>query len=336
MKNSIWKLTFFIALFSCSKDSDNGGATGTLPVVSTDTVQSITDTSALGSGTILIDSITTISTRGFCWSTSPNPSIALPTKTIDVGGSGSFTALITGLSASTTYHVRAYATSAAGTAYGQDILFTTKPATANLENVSIGNQTWSLKNLNVITYRNGDPIPHVTDPNQWKNLTSGAWCWFNNDSANYAAVYGRLYNWYAVNDSRGLAPQGWRIPKETDWNRLIKFLDPTADTACTQCTQSSSAGGALKEQGTIHWNYNNTNIGATNSSGFTALPAGSREETGIFNSLSQAVQLGYFWSADSAVVANKAWTRLLYAYDKEVGKYYVDKRSGRSIRVIKD
>jgi len=296
MKNSIWKLTFFIALFSCSKDSDNGGATGTLPVVSTDTVQSITDTSALGSGTILIDSITTISTRGFCWSTSPNPSIALPTKTIDVGGSGSFTALITGLSASTTYHVRAYATSAAGTAYGQDILFTTKPATANLENVSIGNQTWSLKNLNVITYRNGDPIPHVTDPNQWKNLTSGAWCWFNND----------------------------------------RFLDPTADTACTQCTQSSSAGGALKEQGTIHWNYNNTNIGATNSSGFTALPAGSREETGIFNSLSQAVQLGYFWSADSAVVANKAWTRLLYAYDKEVGKYYVDKRSGRSIRVIKD
>jgi len=336
MKNSILLSAIIIFIFSCSKDSNINGNSGTLAAVTTDTIYSITDTSAIASGTISADSNTTINASGFCWSTSPNPTIDLPSKTNDGTGTGVFISRISGLSPSTTYHVRAYASNAAGTAYGKDISITTKPAAANLESISIGNQSWSLKNLSVITYRNGDPIPQVTDPNQWKNLTTGAWCWYNNDSATYAATYGRLYNWYAINDPRGLAPLGWRVPKETDWHKLIKFLDPSADTSCTQCTQSTSAGGALKEQGTTHWNYNNTNIGATNSSGFTALPSGSREETGAFSSLSQAVQLGYFWSADSASVTNKAWTRLLYAYDKEVGKYYVDKRSGRSVRVIKE
>lgn len=329
-------LALHILFFSCSKKCDVETSSGILPAVITDSIASITDISALSGGIAFSDSSSAIIARGVCWSTSPNPTIDLPSKTNDGTGTGVFISQISGLSPSTTYHVRAYASNAAGTAYGKDISFTTKPAATNLESVSIGNQIWSLKNLNVVTYRNGDPIPQVTDPNQWKSLTTGAWCWYNNDSANYATTFGRLYNWYAVNDPRGLAPLGWRVPKESDWNKLIKFIDPGADTSCTQCIQSTTAGGALKEQGTAHWNYNNTNVGATNSSGFTALPSGSIDETGVFSSLTQSYQYGYFWSADSANVSNKAWTRLMYATDRELGKYYVDKRSGRSLRVIKE
>lgn len=96
-------------------------------------------------------------------------------------------------------------------------------STETFENVQIGNQTWMKKNLNVTKYRNGDLIPQVTDPTQWKNLTTGAWCYYNNDSAN-GDVYGKLYNWYAVNDTRGLAPVGYHIPSNTDWTNLIDFL----------------------------------------------------------------------------------------------------------------
>ena len=82
--------------------------------------------------------------------------------------------------------------------------------------VSICSQTWMFKNLNVDRYRNGDPIPNVTDPAIWAGLTTGAYCYYNNDSATYAVVYGKLYNWYAVNDPRGLAPEGWHVPSDVE------------------------------------------------------------------------------------------------------------------------
>jgi len=87
--------------------------------------------------------------------------------------------------------------------------------------VVIGSQVWSSKNLDVTTYSNGDVIPQVSNAAQWYNLTTGAWCWYNNDSATYASTYGKLYNWYAVNDSRGLAPNGWHVPANSDWATLI-------------------------------------------------------------------------------------------------------------------
>ena len=139
--------------------------------------------------------------------------------------------------------------------------------------VKICNQTWMAKNLDVARYRNGDIIPQVTDPTQWANLTTGAWCWYNNDSSN-GAVYGRLYNWYAVNDPRGLAPEGWHVPSDGEWNQLVKCIDPNADTTCLNCIQSPIAGGKLKEVGTSHWM--DPNIGASNDYQFTALPGGGR------------------------------------------------------------
>jgi len=126
--------------------------------------------------------------------------------------------------------------------------------------VRIGSQCWMQYNLNVSTYLNGDPIPQVQDPNEWEKLTTGAWCYYNNDPAN-GSIYGKLYNWFALNDPRGLAPSGWKIPSYTDWTTLITFLGG-----------ESVAGGKMKA--TTGWNSPNT--GATNSSGFTALPGGFR------------------------------------------------------------
>ena len=190
-------------------------------------------------------------------------------------------------------------------------------------------QTWSTQNLNVSRYRNGDVIPQVTDATQWQNLTTGAWCWYNNDSATYAATYGRLYNWYAVNDPRGLAPLGWHVPSDAEWNKLVKCIDPAADTICQNCSQSAIAGGAMKEAGTSHWLSPNT--GATNSSGFAGLPGGFRN--GTFYSVGYN---GFWWSSTETNTAG-AWSRYLYygyAIVDRVNDYL--KATGYSVRLVKD
>ena len=142
--------------------------------------------------------------------------------------------------------------------------------------VNIGSQTWLQKNLNVSKYKNGVVIPQVTDATQWAALTTGAWCWYNNDSANYAATYGKLYNWYAVNDPRGLAPEGWHVPTSLEWDSLAYIVAGNV----------TNAGGPLKETGTFHWFTPNT--GATNSTNFNGLPGGFRanqDATGEFYKL---------------------------------------------------
>jgi uncharacterized protein (TIGR02145 family) len=128
--------------------------------------------------------------------------------------------------------------------------------------VTIGTQVWMPKNLDVSTFNNGDIIPELTDSAQWANATGPAWCYFNNDPAT-GATYGKLYNWYAVNDPRGLAPAGWKVPSDADIITLSAFLGGM-----------TAAGGKMKEAGTTHWITPNT--GATNESGFTALPGGFR------------------------------------------------------------
>ena len=112
--------------------------------------------------------------------------------------------------------------------------------------IKIGNQVWATTNLNVTTYSNGDPIPEVKDPSEWKTLTTGAWCYYNNDPAN-GTKYGKLYNWYAVHDPRGLAPAGFHIPSDAEWTTLITYLGG-----------ESVAGGKLKQAGMYNWISPNT------------------------------------------------------------------------------
>ncbi|MCX6153179.1 MAG: DUF6531 domain-containing protein [Candidatus Kapabacteria bacterium] len=134
--------------------------------------------------------------------------------------------------------------------------------------VAIGLQTWTTQNLNVDHYQNGDSILEVRDATAWANTTSGAWCYYNNDPAN-GGTYGKLYNWYAVNDPRGLAPAGWHVGSDAEWKTLIVFLG-----------DSTVAGGKVKVVGTNLWQSPNT--GATNESGFSSLPNGWRWNYGTF------------------------------------------------------
>ena len=147
--------------------------------------------------------------------------------------------------------------------------------------VKICNQTWMLKNLDVDKYRNGDPIPQVSDYSQWANLTTGAWCYLLNDAAN-GTIYGKLYNWYAVTDPRGLAPQGWHVASLNEWGALQTCLGG-----------AQGAGDKLRATGTAYWAPPNS--GATNSSGFTALPGGMLN--GFNPSSFSSIGDGWWWSS---------------------------------------
>jgi uncharacterized protein (TIGR02145 family) len=159
-----------------------------------------------------------------------------------------------------------------------------KPS-SNIDNytyktVQIGDQVWMAENLKVTHYRNGDAVPNVTNASEWENLSTGAYCNYDNKTT-HVATYGRLYNWYAVNDSRNIAPIGWHVASDAEWQTLIDYLGG-ADVF----------GGKLKEMGNTHWQSPNT--GATNESGFSALPGGVRYSHGEFT------DLGYcacFWSS---------------------------------------
>ena len=184
---------------------------------------------------------------------------------------------------------------------------------------TIGSMVWGRKNLNVTHYRNGDSIPQVTDPSQWASLTTGAWCWYNNDSALYDEVYGKLYNWYAVNDPRGLAPNGWHIPTNLDYKELVNL------TNCPDVV----AGGFLKATGTTYWEYPNS--GANNITGFNAVAGGFRDESGFFSNLKRTA---CFWSNYGSPVYTYG---LVLSYDNWYAWYYYhNSRFGYSVRCIQD
>jgi len=187
-----------------------------------------------------------------------------------------------------------------------------------LPTMVIGTQQWMSKNLDVAFYRNGDPIPQVTDPTTWLVLTTGAWCYYNNDPI-LGNKYGKLYNWYAINDPRGLAPQGWHIPSDAEWTTLATSLGG-----------STVAGGKMKEPGTLNWTTPNT--GADNSSGFGGLPGGARLPDGYFDIVSTN---GLWWSS-SETSPSIAWYRYLANEDGVLSSYTNDKRFGFSVRCLRD
>ena len=193
--------------------------------------------------------------------------------------------------------------------------------------IKICDQIWMSKNLDVSKYRNGDDIPQVTAASVWKTLTTGAWCWYNNDSANYAATYGKLYNWYAVNDVRGLAPTGWHIPSDPEWVILTD----------TCLSGFAIAGAETKTTGTIQAGtglWYSPNTGATNSSGFGGLPGGLRNNIGSFTSLGF---LGSWWSSTEYISNDKAWNHNLYYNNvNAISANSNLKILGFSVRCIKD
>jgi uncharacterized protein (TIGR02145 family) len=195
--------------------------------------------------------------------------------------------------------------------------------------IKIGDQVWMAENLKVTHYRNGDPIPNVTDVGTWGDLTTGAYCNFDNNEG-HVATYGRLYNWYAVDDSRNIAPEGWHVPTDADWKQLEMYLGMSQAEADGKGWRGTDEGGKLKETGTTHWASPNT--GATNESGFSALPGGYRHSSGSFTSMGGRAN---FWSS-TGISSGYAWGRTLSCYCSQVSRNNYDKHYGCSVRCVRD
>jgi uncharacterized protein (TIGR02145 family) len=198
--------------------------------------------------------------------------------------------------------------------------------------VQIGSQTWMKENLAVTHYRNGDPVLHIIDDTLWVTSDTGGYCSFNHDES-YRKTYGRLYNWYAVMDKRMLSPAGWHIPTDEEWMQLEIFLGLTQEQAdSVDCFRGTTEGGKMKEPGTVYWR--DPNSGATNSSGFSALPGGVR----FTDSFTYLTFYGFWWTA-SKTEFNQSIYRVLSNNEPGIGRnrYGPDNRSlGLSIRCVKD
>ncbi len=276
--------------------------------ISTNAVSNISQTSAICGGYITTDTVGEVLARGVCWSTSQNPTIA-GLKTSDGSGVGSFTSHLTDLSANKKYYVRAYAVTGAKIYYGYLINFRTpypeEPVTdidGNVYNtITIGTQTWMTENLKTTRYRNGDTIPNITNLAAWTDSTTGAFCSYDNNQTN-AATYGFLYNWYAAVDSGNIAPVGWHVPSDEEWDILTTYLGG-----------EDEAGEKLIIVG------------------FIPLPGGCIYN-GTFSFLNN---FGYFWSTteSSPIEAGYLYTNCFCCNAST--SYYL-KNSGFSIRCVKD
>lgn len=183
--------------------------------------------------------------------------------------------------------------------------------------VKIGAAVWTAENLDVARFRNGDAIPHVEDPAAWAALQSPAWCWNGNDPEN-GKHYGRLYNWYAVHDPRGLAPEGWHVATDEEWSRLAEKLGG-----------AGQAGGRMKS--TEGWQE--PNDGAEDAVGFTLLPAGARRDTdGEFMPPGAYARM---WSSTQAG-RQAAWSRSFGYYDGAVRRGKANMKTGFAVRCVKD
>jgi uncharacterized protein (TIGR02145 family) len=188
------------------------------------------------------------------------------------------------------------------------------------DTISIGDQVWFKENLKTTHYTNGLSIPNVTGTSAWAGLSTGARCYYNNDSAAYDSIYGPLYNWYAVNSNNNICPSGWHVSTNAEWLAVESYLGG-----------ASIAGGKMKEAGTFHWV--NPNAGASNSSGFTGLPGGMRDP--INNDFRTIGENGLWWTA-TAPNSTSAWSTYLWNQFAGVDHNAAPKRYGFSIRCIKD
>jgi len=309
-------LTLLVFIAGCKKEN--------FPTVITAGVSNITKTTAQSGGNITSEGSGTVIERGVCWSTDLTPDIS-DSKTKDGAGAGTFSSLVTGLKAGTIYYLRAYASNSEGTGYGMALSFTTDSPLTDVEGntyntVDIGRQSWMAENLKTTKYNDNTNIPIITDKTTWASLSTAGYCWYNNDLTTNKPSYGALYNWYAIT-SQKLCPTGWHIPSTSEWSTLTDYLGG-----------ESIAGGKLKETGTLHWQSPNT--GATNETGFTALPGGIRMSDGTFNLFGQ---YGIWWSNSVDPFLYLPIFRIMtYETTGATNAGGNDQNAGYSVRCIKD
>jgi uncharacterized protein (TIGR02145 family) len=298
-----------------------------IPVVITSAILQYSKSTAILGGNVKDEGSPQLIERGVYWGLSHNPDISGAKFKIG-NGPGLFSDTIKGLSQNTTYYVKAYAANSSGIGVGLEYSFrigqdTNFPKVTDIEGnnyhfVTIGNQVWMAENLKTTKYNDATDIPLVTDSTAWKNLITPGYCWYNNELS-YKDIYGALYNWYSINTVK-LCPMGWHVPSYDEWVTLINLLGG-----------ENVAGGKLKEIGTTHWSSPNT--GATNESGFNAVPSGDRiGEDGSFYNIGE---YAIFWTSDPSS-DTQAINRVL-VFDKvnlRIG--FDNKFAGFSVRCVKD
>jgi uncharacterized protein (TIGR02145 family) len=340
--------TYFVRAYATNSQGTSYGppvsfTTLAPPTVTTASITGLTQTFATSGGNVTASGGVNVTARGVCWSTSSNPTIDLSTKTTDAAGTGVFTSSITGLTLNTTYYVRAYATNSVGTDYGNQVSFLTldNNQIADIEGnvyntINIGTQVWIKENLKTTKYANGDQIPNVSNSGQWQTLTSGAWRYYNDDSQ-YNIPYGKFYNWQAVADTRKICPAGWHVPSDDEWKTMELYLGmhPFELNVTDFRGSSANVGGKLKKVGSELWSAPNT--GATDESGFSAIPGGRYNQDGTFVFLTLE---GTWWSSTLAIPnTNLAWLRIL-SYNNSGFSRTMPKEQmiggGFSVRCLKD
>jgi len=301
--------------------------------VTTAAVTNIGVSTATCGGTIAAYDGATVTARGVCWSTSTMPTIALSTKISNGTGTGAFSSSLTGLAGGTKYYVRAYATNSGGvTSYGAEQSFVT--LTTDIDgnvytSVTIGTQTWMVENLKTTKYRNGDAIDNVTGNTAWSARTAGAWCDYSNTATN-GTKYGHLYNWYAVSDTRNIAPVGWHVATDADWTKLMSYVAANLGTSLNAAKALAAATTdwtAYSTAGTV-----GNNLALNNFTGFSALPGGYRSLDGTFDSLSNN---GLWWGSTEGSTST-AWYRYVGYNASLVGRSYHGKANGFSVRCVRD
>ena len=283
------------------------------PTVSTNNISNISESSANCGGNILCDGGTALSARGICWSKQKEP-LASDYHTVNGRDEGEFSSLLESLEEGTSYYVRAYATNSVGTGYGEERKFTTSTDQLiedfegnQYEVVSIGNQLWMAENLKTRYYSDGTPVESV---------------YAYGGKESHVPTYGRLYNWEVATSPHGLCPAGWHVPSDSEWQELSGFLGG-----------NRYAGARLKEEGTTHWR--SPNLGATNESGFTALPGGAFE-SGFGTPSAMGFGAPFWTSSMASSNINSAKSYYLSYADEELHAWEPIRTGHFAIRCIRD
>ncbi|OFY37594.1 MAG: hypothetical protein A2Z69_01155 [Bacteroidetes bacterium RBG_13_44_24] len=339
-------ILIFISLSACERNEPEDAI-----IIKTGDIEVFAGSTYIFRGTIVSMGEAEITEHGFCWSESENPVIDENSVCLGARSStGIFNCTVSDLSTNTTYYVTAFAIAGSNTYYGEERSFTT-PETFPLivididhniySTVEIGNQIWMAENFKATRYSDGSVISRVEDRLTWYNfaLYTSAYCWYENYGA-IGASYGALYTWPAamrVNSAseikpgkiQGVCPDGWHLPDDDEWKQLEIYLGMNQPDADAEGWRGTDEGGRIKNKGTRQWQSPNT--GATNESGFTALPAGWRDGAGYFKNLGTATR---FWSSSKR--GDYGWVRQLDYNSSQIFRGTKGLYEAISVRCIKD
>jgi uncharacterized protein (TIGR02145 family) len=331
LPNIIALLSVLMIFTTCKKSKE---LTSAAPTIDYQDAINISQTWATLEGRVNANNQSAIVTFEYDTTTSYKLSMNSTPDTVNGSTFMGVSSYVTSLVPGKLYHFRIKAVNSVGTTYGSDTTFTTAGTGGNRINfntdltygsvidndgynyktIQIGTQTWMAENLKTTKYNDGTAIPLVKDAVAWSGLTTPGYCWYTNDSVSYGA----LYNWHAVNTGI-LCPTGWHVPSDAEWTIFTTYLG-----------DESLAGGLQKETGMTHWQ--SPNAGATNESGYTALPGGYRNHDGSFSSIRKD---GYWWSSIESSSVNASYSNLFYDSGNSA-RGDSDKKDGFSVRCLKN